>query len=126
MVASGNRHGVKVFIIKRLANVLKALGGIPGHVFNPGDAGFEQAAVRIDQVSDLDAVHAGEFPDMRSATAMDSGYTDSHRVVGTEHFPRRLCARHRKQRKSCAGRDRSFKESPAIKLGHAGLLVEAE
>ena len=48
--------------------------------------------MRVDEVRDLDVLHADEGTDVRTASTIEPGHADPHGVVGPEHFARRLGA----------------------------------
>ena len=92
VVAGGHRDRVQVLVLQRLADVLEALGLRAALVLDLLDAVGEQAAVRIDQVRDLDAGDLQELADVVAAAAADAGHAEADRVVGPQHVARRLRA----------------------------------
>ena len=63
MVRRGDRDGVEILVVEHLAEVLHALGRVAAALLDRRAAGSEQPAVGIDQIGDLDVLHAGEGVD---------------------------------------------------------------
>src|SRR5207245_9956542 len=86
VVRSGDRDGVEVLVLQGLADILDNL-----RLFTPFGGGLEPAGVsarvRIDQVGDLDSVHACPFPDMSTAAAVQTGDRNVDGVIGTQTTP---------------------------------------
>src|SRR6266850_2235924 len=110
VVAGGNRHSIKVLVIKGLADVL--------HLFWPGllplldCVGLIRGLRRIgvDQIGDLHLLLAGPFADVAAAAAATAGDADANRVVGADDLARRLRAGNGKEWKGGAGGCRSLQK----------------
>jgi hypothetical protein len=84
VVRCGNRDGVEVLVLERLADVFDALRGDAVLLFDWLRARLPQALVRVDQVRDLNAWELEVLADVGVALAVDAADADADRVVGAE------------------------------------------
>ena len=96
---------------KIVAEILDALGRIAAAVLHHFAARSEQAAVGIDQIRDLDVLHAAICLNMLHAAAVNAGHRDANPIVGAQHPARSLCAADGKR-----GGDESTGRGPLQKI----------
>jgi hypothetical protein len=84
VIGRGDRDGIEVLVIERLANVGDHRWLISA-VFDFGlGPHFEQARVGIDQVGDFYILHLRPLADVRSAAAVDAGHADTDGLIGAK------------------------------------------
>src|SRR5262249_5062131 len=114
VVRRGDRDGVEVLVLERLADVFDALRGDAILLLDRLAPRFPKALVRVDQVGDLDAGELEVLSDMSIALAVDAADADADGVVGPEDAARRFRARDRDR----GGLQRVLEKTATSGLGH--------
>ncbi len=115
VIRSGDGNGVQVAIFQCLANILDSTRSIAAALIDPANITFEQPAVGVDEVGDLNAVHTGESVHVRAASAMNPGDTDSDYFIGTQHDAGGLGSGNRD---GCCRSQSALHKVTAIQFGH--------
>src|SRR5262249_47976817 len=123
VVGRRDRDHVEFLVLQSLANVLNAFRLVAALVSDLFAPRLEQAAVRVDQVRDLDVLYAEVLIDVAVPLPVDAGDADADHVVGAEHPPGRLGAGVGEKRKHRAGRGRSLEETASRDSLHERLLI---
>ena len=93
VVWCGYRNGVEVLVVQRFADVLYRFWLVAAFLVDLLDALVEGSRIGVDQVGDLNSLHAGEFFDVLRTSAVQACKADSDGVIGAEHNAAGLCSR---------------------------------
>ena len=85
MVRRCNGNRVELFILERRSNILKAFRIVATFFADFLAARFEQAAVGINQVRDLNVLEAKILIDVSASLSMNACDPNTDHVVGTQH-----------------------------------------
>src|SRR5262245_54047541 len=77
MIRRGDGNHIEIFIVEGLANVLKTFRRVAALVPNLLAPRLEQAAVGIDEMSDLNVFELQILIDMRAALAVNTSHADT-------------------------------------------------
>src|SRR5262249_46130235 len=118
VVGRGDGNCVQVWVVQRFANVLYAGRFVAALFPDLFPSGFEQAAVRVDQIGDLRVLEAEVLIDVCVTLSVDAGHADTNDVVGPEHAAGSLGAGNGDKRKRRAGRRHALEEATTRNFLH--------
>ncbi len=127
VVRRGDRHGIDVLIVERFANVLDLLRLVgPLLLVDLGEVLRVRARVGIDEVGELDVVHAEVGARVGMAATVQPGDGDANPIVGAEHSARRLRAAddERGAERSGTGGFQKLTTRGTRRTGHGGGLLQ--
>ena len=84
----GDGDDVQILVVQNRSQISNALGRIAAAALHHFAARIEQAAVGIDQIGDLDVLHAAVRLNMIHATPVDAGHRDANPIIGAQHSAR--------------------------------------